>query len=81
MLNVKRGTQDRENVGGLATGLFNPETKEFSLSWDRVFDGGTYEREDLDEPWDRRIAISAGQVSPQPLSEVVPGQGLLARET
>lgn len=28
------------NIGGLATGLFNPDTNEFLLSWDRLFDGG-----------------------------------------
>lgn len=25
------------NIGGLATGLFNPQTSEFSLSWDHLF--------------------------------------------
>jgi hypothetical protein len=28
------------NIGDLATGLFNPDTNEFMLSWDRLFDGG-----------------------------------------
>ncbi|MGC4097945.1 MAG: hypothetical protein QM706_12580 [Nitrospira sp.] len=27
------------NIGEVVTGLFNPDTKEFALSWDRVFDG------------------------------------------
>lgn len=41
---VGRGDEYRMlNIGGLATGLVNPDSKEFSLSWDRVFDGGTYE--------------------------------------
>jgi len=34
----KRGDQIRAwNIGGQATGLFNPQTSEFSLSWDHVF--------------------------------------------
>ena len=34
-----RGSEVRAwNIGGLATGLFNPQTSEFFLSWDRLFD-------------------------------------------
>lgn len=32
------------NIGGLATGLFNPETREFSLSWQHVFNRRWHER-------------------------------------
>lgn len=32
------------NIGGLATGLFNPETREFYLSWDHLFEGRRKER-------------------------------------
>ena len=33
-----RGDQVRAwNIGGMATGLFNPQTNEFSLSWDHIF--------------------------------------------
>jgi len=28
------------NIGGMATGLFNPQTNEFSLSWDHLFNSG-----------------------------------------
>lgn len=33
------------NIGGLATGLFNPETREFSLSWQHLFAHRRYERQ------------------------------------
>ncbi len=37
---VDRGNMYRSwNIGGSATGLFNPDTKEFFLSWNRLFDG------------------------------------------
>lgn len=29
------------NIGTVVTGLFNPTSKEFALSWDRVFDGNS----------------------------------------
>lgn len=32
------------NIGGLATGLFDSETREFCLSWDHLFDGRKQER-------------------------------------
>jgi len=33
-----RGSEVRAwNIGGMATGLFNPQTSEFSLSWDHLF--------------------------------------------
>lgn len=32
------------NIGGLATGRFDPETRAFSLSWDHLFDGRKHER-------------------------------------
>lgn len=32
------------NIGGLATGSFDPETRAFSLSWDHLFDGRKHER-------------------------------------
>ena len=36
---VSRGDSFRAwNIGGLAQGVFNPETSEFSLSWTHVFD-------------------------------------------
>ena len=36
---VSRGDSLRAwNIGGLAQGIFNPETSEFILSWDHVFD-------------------------------------------
>ena len=31
------------NIGGLATGTFDPETRAFSLSWDHLFDGRKHE--------------------------------------
>ncbi len=38
---VSRGDSHKTwNIGDLATGLFNPDTNEFMLSWDRLFDGG-----------------------------------------
>jgi len=37
----QRGDQIRAwNIGGQATGLFNPQTSEFSLSWEHVFNNG-----------------------------------------
>src|SRR5262245_45484767 len=37
----QRGDQIRAwSIGGQATGLFNPQTSEFSLSWDHVFNNG-----------------------------------------
>ncbi len=37
---IERGNMYRSwNIGGSATGLFNSDTKEFFLSWERVFDG------------------------------------------
>ena len=37
----QRGDQIHSwNIGGQATGLFNPQTSEFSLSWDHVFANG-----------------------------------------
>ncbi len=42
---VSRGNSYRIwNIGGLATGLFNPDTREFCLSWDHLFDGRKHER-------------------------------------
>jgi hypothetical protein len=36
-----RGDQVRAlNIGGLATGLFNPQTSQFMLSWDHLFSNG-----------------------------------------
>lgn len=36
-----RGSEVRAwNTGGIATGLFNPETSEFSLSWEHLFNNG-----------------------------------------
>lgn len=32
------------NIGGLATGTFDPETRAFSLSWQHLFDGRKHER-------------------------------------
>lgn len=32
------------NIGGLATGTFDPETRAFSISWDHLFDGRKHER-------------------------------------
>jgi hypothetical protein len=38
---ISRGDQVRAwNIGGMATGLFNPQTNEFSLSWDHLFNTG-----------------------------------------
>ncbi len=37
---VNRGNAYRLwNIGTVVTGLFNPTSKEFALSWDRIFDG------------------------------------------
>src|SRR5262245_53667475 len=37
----QRGDQIRAwNIGGQATGLFNPQTSEFSLTWDHLFQNG-----------------------------------------
>src|SRR5574341_1541088 len=36
-----RGSEVRAwNIGGIATGLFDPQTNEFSLSWDHLFTNG-----------------------------------------
>lgn len=41
---VARGDYYRSwNIGEVVTGLFNPDTKEFALSWDRLFDSGKHE--------------------------------------
>ena len=32
------------NIGGMVSGLYNPETREFALSWNRLFDGGQGEQ-------------------------------------
>ena len=32
------------DIGGLATGTFDPENRAFSLSWDHLFDGHKHER-------------------------------------
>jgi len=38
---ISRGDQVRAwKIGGIATGLFNPQTNEFSLSWDHLFNNG-----------------------------------------
>jgi hypothetical protein len=38
---ISRGDQVRAwNIGGMATGLFNPQTSDFSLSWDHLFNNG-----------------------------------------
>ena len=34
------------NIGGMATGLFNPQTNEFSLSWDHLFHNGNGKEHD-----------------------------------
>jgi hypothetical protein len=40
---VSRGDSLRAwNIGGLATGLFNPQTSEFCLSWQHLFGEGAY---------------------------------------
>lgn len=31
------------NIGGLATGQYNPETQEFTVSWNHLFDSGKHE--------------------------------------
>ncbi len=31
------------NIGGLATGQYNPETREFTVSWNYLFDSGKHE--------------------------------------
>ncbi len=39
----RRGDEMRLwNIGGQATGLYNPQTSEFYLSWTHVFEGGTH---------------------------------------
>ncbi len=41
-----RGSEVRAwNIGGLAQGLFNPETSEFSLSWSHLFEKGAFKGE------------------------------------
>lgn len=43
---VSRGDSLRAwNIGGLAHGLFNPETSEFMLSWNHVFSNGAFKME------------------------------------
>jgi len=39
------------NIGGLAKGLFNPETSEFSLSWNHLFERGAFKGE---HEWSRK---------------------------
>lgn len=42
---VSRGNSYRPwNIGGLATGLFNPDTREFSVSWESALDSGKPDR-------------------------------------
>ena len=42
---ISRGGAHRVwNIGGPATGLYNPDTREFCLSWDRLFDGRKHDR-------------------------------------
>src|SRR5262245_11319568 len=42
----QRGDQIRAwNIGGQATGMFNPQTSEFSVSWDHVFNNGNHHNE------------------------------------
>ena len=42
---MSRGdTYQIRNIGGLATGTFDPETRKFSLSWNHLFDGRKHER-------------------------------------
>lgn len=42
-----RGDEVRAwNIGGLATGLINPQTSEFLLSWEHLFTGGLAKGED-----------------------------------
>jgi hypothetical protein len=50
------------NIGGPATGTFDPETREFSLSWVHLFDGRKHERL---ETFFLRGVIDAG---PQPVA-------------
>ncbi len=41
---VSRGDSHKTwNIGELATGLFNPNTREFMVSWDHMFDDGKHE--------------------------------------
>ena len=43
----QRGDEIRvRNIGGQATGLFNPQTSEFSLSWDHLFNNGKHDNDD-----------------------------------
>lgn len=47
-----RGSEVRAwNIGGLAQGLFNPETSEFSLSWNHLFERGAFKGE---HEWSRK---------------------------
>lgn len=39
------GDHHISNIGGLATGLFNPETMEFSLSWEHLLNRHWHERQ------------------------------------
>jgi hypothetical protein len=42
-LGSQRGDELRAwNIGGVATGLFNPQTSEFSVSWQHLFHEGAY---------------------------------------
>jgi hypothetical protein len=41
---VSRGDSHKTwNIGELATGQYNPETREFTVSWEHLFDGGKHE--------------------------------------
>ncbi|HBR48915.1 MAG TPA: hypothetical protein DEA71_02410 [Nitrospira sp.] len=41
---ISRGDSHKTwNIGELATGQYNPETKEFTVSWDHLFEGGKQE--------------------------------------
>jgi hypothetical protein len=41
---ISRGDSHKTwNIGELATGQYNPETKEFTVSWDHLFEGGKHE--------------------------------------
>src|SRR5262245_42790104 len=76
---VSRGDSLRAwNIGGVAHGLFNPDTSEFILSWNHVFDHGAYKGNH--ERWDNDEAarfflqgrvISGIDPSPVPLPATV----------
>ena len=73
----QRGDQIRAwNIGGQATGLFNPQTSEFSLSWDHVFNNGNHHNENGNHDHNKSFA-GAQQTNGHPATFLLQGTAIL----